>query len=258
MTFAYAAFIGLGLLIGSFLNVCIYRVPIGKSIVFPPSSCPECGSHIKPWHNIPVISYIFLGGRCASCGAGISPVYPVVETLNALLYAAALYRFGYGLRGLVVMALMSAFVVVTFIDLKHQIIPDGITLPGIIIGFALGPAAFGTGMLDSALGVVAGGGLLMFASMVGSVVLGKESMGGGDIKLMAMVGGFVGWKMVLVSIFIGSVIGSAVGVPLIAFKVIKRDTLIPFGPFLVAGSAIVIFFGPEIFAWYGGRALLPV
>jgi len=252
MTLLYA-FVGtVGLIVGSFLNVCIYRIPLGKSIVFPPSSCTECGSHIRPWQNIPVISYIFLRGRCAFCGTKISPIYPAVELLNALLYVAALYRFGPTAKGFVVMALLSSFVVITFIDLRHRIIPDGITLPGIIIGFALGTPVFGTGLTNSVMGALLGGGLLVLAGIVGEAVLGKESMGGGDVKLMAMVGAFFGWKVALASIMLGSVFGSVIGISLMALKVTDRNTLIPFGPFLVSGVTISIFFQQELFAWYSG------
>lgn len=252
MVFYYAVFFLLGLVIGSFLNVCIYRVPRGKSIVHPPSACPGCGKPIRPWHNIPVLSYLVLGGRCSECGARISPRYPLVEFLNAALYVAVLYHFGPTAKGVTVMALMSVFVVVTFIDLDFRIIPDGITLPGIVAGLLLGPLAMGTETADSVLGVLAGGGLLYLVGVFGKLVLGKDGMGGGDIKLMAMVGGFIGWRLALLSIFMGSVMGSLVGVPLIALKVMKRDTMIPFGPFLVAGAALSIFFGDRLIGWYGG------
>jgi len=252
MFFLYVLCACLGLVIGSFLNVCIYRVPAGRSIVSPGSSCPGCNTPIKPWHNIPVISYLLLRGRCSSCGMRISPRYPLVELLNALAYVFTLHQFGPTAKSVVVMALMSTFIVVTFIDLDHRIIPNGITLPGMVAGLVLGPLAMGTGMLGSVLGLVAGGGLLYAVMVLGRVVLKKDGMGGGDVKLMAMVGGFIGWKLILLSIFIGSFVGSLVGVPLIALKVIDRNTMIPFGPFLVAGSAFSIFYGSRLIGWYGG------
>jgi leader peptidase (prepilin peptidase) / N-methyltransferase len=252
MAFLYALCSGMGLIIGSFLNVCIYRVPAGLSIVSPGSSCPGCNTPIRPWHNIPVISYLLLGGRCASCGMRISPRYPLVETLNALAYVFTLHQIGPSARAVVVMALMSAFIVIAFIDLDHRIIPNGITIPGMAAGLVLGPLVMGTGVLGSVLGLVAGGGLLYGVMVFGRVVLKKEGMGGGDVKLMAMVGSFIGWKLVLLSIFIGSFAGSIVGVPLIALKVIDRDTMIPFGPFLVAGSVFSIFYGTSLIGWYGG------
>lgn len=246
----YGFALAFGLAIGSFLNVCIYRVPLGKSISFPPSACPSCGARIKPYHNIPVIGYVILGGRCHSCGGRISAMYPAVELLNGLLYVAALYWFGPTVKAVGAMLLLSVMVVVTFIDLEHRIIPDGITLTGIPLGLVLGPLVFGTPFLDSVIGVLAGGGLLLGVGVLGSMALGKEGMGGGDVKLMAMVGAFLGWKMALVSIFIGASLGSFVGVPLILFKVMDRGTMIPFGPFLAVGSAVALFFGDDMLYWY--------
>lgn len=246
----YVLALAFGLAIGSFLNVCIYRVPLGKSISFPPSACPSCGAGIKPYHNIPVIGYVILGGRCHSCGGRISARYPAVELLNGLLYVAALYWFGPTVKAAGAMLLLSVMVVVTFIDLEHKIIPDGITLTGIPLGLVLGPLVFGTPFLDSVIGVLAGGGLLFGVGVLGSMALGKEGMGGGDVKLMAMVGAFLGWKMALVSIFIGAFLGSFVGVPLILFKVMDRHTMIPFGPFLAIGSVVALFFGDEMLYWY--------
>ena len=257
MLFMYTFVFLFGLIIGSFLNVCIYRLPREKSIVSPPSACPACGAHIKPWHNIPVVSYILLGGRCADCGAGISPRYPAVELLNALLYIAALYRFGLGQTAFTAMALLSAFVVVAFIDIDFQIIPDEITLPGIVIGLIAGPLVFKTGdtylhsLISSLIGAFGGGGLLFLFGWLWSVLRHKEGMGGGDVKFMAMVGAFLGWKAVLVTIFIGSLAGSVVGIGLIAVKVLKRDQYIPFGPFLVIGAAVAMFFGDRLMGWYG-------
>ncbi|MGA2193286.1 MAG: prepilin peptidase [Nitrospirota bacterium] len=248
----YIYVIAIGLVVGSFLNVCIYRLPRGKSIVFPPSACPACGTAIKPWQNIPLISYVFLRGRCASCGAGISIRYPAVELLNGLLYTAAFYKFGVSFMTPAVMALLSALVVVTFIDIEHKIIPDGITLPGIAIGLVMGPAVFKTGILGSVIGMVAGGGVLLLVGFLGELIMHKEGMGGGDVKLMAMLGAFLGWKTVLIIIFIGSFLGSATGLLLIIFNVIKRENYIPFGPFLAAGAVIAIFYGDRLTRWYVG------
>jgi leader peptidase (prepilin peptidase) / N-methyltransferase len=251
--FAYIDVFIVGLVIGSFLNVCIYRVPRRRSIVTPPSACPNCGKKIKPWHNIPVLSYIILGGRCAYCGAGISARYPMIELLNALLYIATLYRFGLSPASFVIMALISAFIVVTFIDLEHQIIPDGITLPGIVLGLILGPlllrnpaVPWHTGLINSLIGMVVGGGIFYLIA-----VLSRGGMGGGDIKLIAMIGAFLGWKAVLLTIFVGSLFGAVVGLWLMVFKGMKRKTPIPFGPFLVAGAMAAIFCGQTFFNWYG-------
>ncbi len=250
MAFIYAAAAVFGLIIGSFLNVCIYRLPIGKSIAYPPSSCPACGSPIRPWHNIPVISWFLLGGRCADCRARISAIYPGVEVLNALCYVASLHMFGLTAKALVVMALLSSFIVITFIDFKHRIIPDSITLPGIVLCLVLGPLVFKTGLVNTLIGAVAGGGLFFAIAAVS-----RGGMGGGDIKLITMIGALVGWKMMLMTVFFGSLSGSAVGVALIVFRGAHRKTPIPFGPFLVLGTVISIFFGQEILRWYGGLLL---
>ncbi len=254
--FVYIEVFLLGLVVGSFLNVCIYRIPKGKSIVSPPSACPNCGNKIKPWHNIPVLSYMLLRGRCAYCGAGISPRYPLIELLNALLYVAALYRFGLHPASFLIMVLMSAFIVVTFIDLDHQIIPDGITLPGIVLGLILGPLVlrnpaipWHTGFINSLIGMVVGGGIFYIIAVVS-----RGGMGGGDIKLIAMIGAFLGWKAVLLTIFVGSLLGAVVGIGLMVFKGMKRKTPIPFGPFLVAGAMVAIFCGPAFLNWYGKLA----
>jgi len=246
MLFPYATVFAFGLLIGSFLNVCIYRIPKGKSIVSPPSCCPGCNSQIKPIHNIPVLSYLMLRGRCAYCGTKISAIYPAIELLNAVAYVMVAIRFGFDGKSVLIMALMSVFIVVTFIDLEHRIIPDGITLPGIVLGLLLGPLVLKIGFVDSLLGVIVGGGLFFLIA-----VASRGGMGGGDIKLIAMIGGFIGWKGVLLTIFLGSAFGSAVGIGLMIFKGMHRKTPIPFGPFLVAGAVAAIFWGGGILNWYG-------
>jgi len=247
MLFLYASVFAFGLVIGSFLNVCIYRIPKGKSIVNPPSTCPACNSQIKPIHNIPVLSYILLRGRCAYCGTKISPIYPSIELLNAIAYVLVAARFGFNVKSALIMGLMSVFVVVTFIDLEHKIIPDGITLPGIAIGLLLGPLVLKISFIDSLLGVIVGGGLFFLVAVVS-----RGGMGGGDIKLIAMMGGFIGWKAVLLTIFLGSAFGAAVGIALMALKGMHRKTPIPFGPFLVAGAVAAIFWGGGLLEWYGG------
>ena len=247
MFLPYAAVFAFGLIIGSFLNVCIYRIPKGKSIVNPPSSCPGCNSQITPVHNIPVLSYIFLRGRCAYCGTKISPIYPAIELLNAVTYIMVAAKFGFDEKSALIMALMSVFIVVTFIDLEHKIIPDGITIPGIALGLLLGPLVFKISFINSLLGVVVGGGLFFLIAVVS-----RGGMGGGDIKLIAMMGGFIGWKAVLLTIFMGSAFGATVGIGLMVFKGMHRKTPIPFGPFLVAGAVAAIFWGGGILEWYGG------
>jgi leader peptidase (prepilin peptidase)/N-methyltransferase len=242
-----------GLIIGSFLNVCIYRIPRNMSIIMPSSRCPACNKPIKAWDNIPVISYILLGGKCGYCKKKISLKYPLVEALNAFLYVALLWRYGPEWYFFLYGALISALIVITFIDLDFQIIPDRITLVGIPVGFLAGslflPDPFARasvlGVKASIIGFLAGGGFFYIVA-----VLSKGGMGGGDIKLMAMVGALMGWKSVFLTTFLGSLVGSVVGIFLIIFKGKGRKAKIPFGPFLAFGTLITLFFGQEIMTWY--------
>jgi leader peptidase (prepilin peptidase)/N-methyltransferase len=246
----------LGSLIGSFLNVCIYRVPRNLSIITPSSRCPSCNIPIRPYDNIPIFSYIILGGRCRACKANIALRYPFVEFLNALLYVFVLWRFGLGWQTPVYLILCSALIVITFIDLDFQIIPDRITLPGIPIGLLAGsfllPDPFLRdsllGFRDSVIGFLAGGGLFYAIAAIS-----RGGMGGGDIKMMAMVGALMGWKSVLLTTFLGSFSGAVFGISLMILKGKGRKTKIPFGPFLALGALITLFFGQEILAWYFRR-----
>lgn len=248
-----------GLIVGSFLNVCIYRLPRDLSIITPPSSCPYCQQKIRPLDNIPIISYLLLRGQCRFCGERISIRYPLVEFLNGLLYLLVFYFFGLGWHLIPLFAFVSAMIVITFIDMDFQIIPDVITLPGIIIGvlsatfLLVDPMQNYTssnakvGFLNSIIGFFLGGGLFYLIAVVS-----KGGMGGGDIKLMAMVGAFFGWKAVLMVTFIGSLTGSMVGILLMIFKGKGHKTKIPFGPFLALGSIVTLFFGGKILNWYLG------
>ncbi len=249
----YAVVFVFGLVTGSFLNVCIYRIPREASVVSPASRCPRCGSALKPWHNIPVISFLLLGGKCAYCGGRISIRYPLVEILNGLCYVLVLWRFGVGPDSVVFMAYLSTLIVITFIDLDFQIIPDVITLPGAVIALVLGSflvsdpfdRASVLGLRQSALGLLLGGGL--FYSVA---VLSRGGMGGGDIKMMAMVGALTGWKGVLMTTFLGSLSGSIIGVGLMVLAGKGRKTRIPFGPFLSFGSAVSVLWGQELLSLY--------
>jgi leader peptidase (prepilin peptidase)/N-methyltransferase len=242
-----------GLIIGSFLNVCIYRIPREKSIVNPPSSCPGCGAPIRAWDNIPLVSYLLLAGKCRKCGVNISLRYPAVELLNGLMYAAVLFHFGIGWHLPLLFALVSAMIIITFIDLDFQIIPDVITLPGMLIGLAaahfLLPDPFARysllGFTSSLIGLFAGG-----VSFYLIAILSRGGMGGGDVKMMAMVGAFMGWKGVFLTTLVGSLAGSLVGIALMIFKGQGRKTKIPFGPFLAIGSVVSLFFGRMIIDWY--------
>jgi len=239
-----------GAVIGSFLNVCIYRIPAGQSIVSPPSSCPDCGRRIRWYENIPILSYLFLLGRCAGCKKPISIRYPLVEALNGLLFVLIFYSFGFSWATPVYSLFVSMLVVITFIDLDHQIIPDMISLPGIGIGFACSFLIPWVGWLDSLLGIVLGGGLLLLIAMGYEYLAKREGMGGGDIKLLAMLGAFMGWKAIFPIVFIASLVGTLIGVPVMLLG--KKDTklALPFGPFLSFAAIIYLLWGVVIVTWY--------
>lgn len=248
--FWYVTAATLGALIGSFLNVCIYRLPRGESIIWPGSHCPSCGSPIAWYDNVPVLSYLFLLGRCGKCRAPISPRYPVVEAANAVGYVLILATFGFNGTTVLYCILFSALLVVTGTDLSHQIIPNVVTVPGILLGLLGAATVLPVGPINALLGVIIGGGILWALAWASPYLFGKEGMGGGDIKLLAMVGAFLGWKPALLTIMIGSLTGSVIGVSLIALRFMKRDEYIPFGPFLVLGALISMFFAQPLLDWY--------
>jgi len=247
----------LGSIVGSFLNVCIYRIPRNISIILPASRCPSCHALIKPWDNIPFLSYIFLGGKCRVCKSRISLRYPAVEFLNAVLYVLTVWRFGFAWHTPVLFVFCSVLIVISFIDLEFQIIPDKITLPGIPLGLIAGsfllPDPF---MLSDILGYKASlaGVLVGGVGFYAIALVSRGGMGGGDIKMMAMVGAVVGWKAVLLVTFLGSLTGSVAGVFLMIVKGKGRKTKIPFGPFLALGTLMTLFYGQELMGyWYHGR-----
>ena len=242
----------LGALIGSFLNVCIFRLPRSESIVWPGSHCPSCSHPIEFYDNIPLLSYLWLGGRCRSCRTGISIRYPLVEATNALGYLTILWYFGPTWTAALYALLFSALVVVTGTDLTHKMIPNVITLPGIVIGLIGAVTVLPVDWMNSVLGLTVGGGLLWLLAWLSPYLFGKEGMGGGDIKLLAMIGAFLGWKPALLTIMIGSLTGSIIGVSLIALHIIKRDDYIPFGPFIVLGALLSLFFAQPLLDWYQG------
>jgi leader peptidase (prepilin peptidase)/N-methyltransferase len=239
-----------GMVIGSFLNVCIYRLPVARSIVRPRSQCPQCGHPIRARDNIPVLSYLMLRGRCRDCGVRIPLRYPLVEILSATFAAMAVARFGLGWQAALVFALIAALLVITFIDLDHRIIPDAITLPGIPIGLA---ASFAPGLIspsESLIGILAGGGSLFLVAWGYQLITQREGMGGGDIKLLAMIGAFMGWKGVLFTIFVASLTGTLAGMALICHRRGDMKLAVPFGPFLAVGAIAYLFIGPELWSWY--------
>lgn len=262
-----------GLVIGSFLNVCIVRLPRGRSIVTPPSHCPRCRSNIKFYDNIPLISFLLLRGKCRNCGEPISWRYPLVELMNALLYVWIAEEFQLGGEAFLMMALCSSLIVITFIDFDHLIIPDLITLPGMVVGLSLAPffmsslgdplpfhldsffphaGPYLTGFLNSLIGLLLGGGPLLAIGWVWEKLRHVEAMGGGDVKLMGMVGSFLGWKGALLTIMLGALVGSVVGGLLIVLNRHKMEKFIPFGPFLAIGAVTSAFYGPDLISWYLG------
>ncbi len=241
-----------GALIGSFLNVCIYRLPRGESIVWPGSHCPSCGKAIEYYDNIPLLSYLWLAGRCRACGASIPVRYPLVEAANAAGYLAILSTFGPTWTTVFYAVLFSALLVVAGTDLTHKIIPNVVTLPGIVLGLFGAATVLPVGLINAVLGIAVGGGILWALAWASPYLFGKEGMGGGDIKLLAMIGAFLGWKPALLTIMVGSLAGSVIGVSLIALRLMKRDDYIPFGPFLVLGALLSMFFAQPLLDWYQG------
>lgn len=239
-----------GALIGSFLNVCILRIPTGKSIAFPPSHCPKCEAPIKWYDNLPILSYFILRGKCRSCREPFSFRYPMVEFLTAMFSLAAMIKFGPSPAYLIYFAFIASLIVITFIDLDHQIIPDVISLPGIPLGLLASFALPDITYKESLIGIAAGGGLLLAVAMGYEFLAKKEGMGGGDIKLLAMIGAFLGWKAVLFTIFSGSLIGTVIGISLMAAQGKDSKYAIPFGPFLSMGALLYLFFGEPIIYWY--------
>jgi leader peptidase (prepilin peptidase)/N-methyltransferase len=240
-----------GLCIGSFLNVCIYRLPSSMSIVSPSRSiCPKCNSAISFYDNIPVFSYLWLKGRCRHCQASISLRYPMVELLTGIIALDIFFMFGLTPAGIIYFIFISSLLVITFIDIDHQIIPDVITLPGIPIGLAVSFVLPAITFKTSLLGMLAGGGSLWIVAWTYSLITRKEGMGGGDIKLLAMIGAFIGWKGVIFAIFAASVAGTFVGLTVMLVKGKNLKFAIPFGPFLSIGAMSYLFFGEKILAWY--------
>jgi leader peptidase (prepilin peptidase)/N-methyltransferase len=240
-----------GITVGSFLNVVIYRLPRKIKFSTGRSMCPTCRKQLRWYHNIPLFSWIFLGGKCAFCNSQISPRYPFVELLNGALYLFLYYQFGFSWWLLVFGALSSALLAICFIDYDFQIIPDSITLPGIVVGIATSLLPAGIGILESVIGVVVGGGLLYLVAEIGDRIFKKESMGGGDIKMAAMLGSFLGWKHVFLIFFGSACIGLVVSVIMMLFSAkLRRSRLIPFGPFLSIAGFIAMIYGDKIIDWY--------
>lgn len=247
----YPSLLILGLIVGSFLNVCIWRIPRGESIVLPASHCPKCAMPLKYYDNIPVLSYLLLRCRCRGCGQRISWQYPLVEALTALLFLAMGWRFGPTWQLIPYLAFTGALIVISVIDIQHLIIPDIISLPGIALGFLISLFPFmRTRPLDSLIGILACGGCFFLIAVASKWIWKREGLGGGDIKLIAMIAAFIGWQGGVVTIFWASLMGSLWGGFLILLKKKGRKDVIPFGPFLCLGGMISLLFGPEMIWWY--------
>jgi len=241
-----------GAIIGSFLNVCIVRIPHDLSIVRPPSHCPMCQAPIAWYDNVPLVSYVLLAGRCRVCHTRISPLYPAVEALTGGLAVALWWRLGATPAFGGYLAFAAALVTITFIDLDHRIIPDVISLPGIALGLAVSLVSPLVTPLDALLGVVAGGGFLLGIAAAYEAIRGQEGMGGGDVKLLAMIGAFLGWQSIFVTVMVASIVGSIIGVALMLYRRADSKLAIPFGPFLACGALVHLFFGDRILAFYFG------
>lgn len=248
MTIVFAFLFGTA--VGSFLNVCIYRLPKEESIVAPRSRCPACQSPIHALDNIPLISFALLRGRCRACGASIPWRYPLVEALTGILFALTVVRFGVTLQAAFLLTFLAGLIVISFIDLDHQIIPNVITLPGIPLGLLTGFLFRDPPLLDRLIGTLAGAGFLYLVLFYGGALYGQEAMGEGDLNLIAMVGAFLGWKAVIVTILVGCLVGSVLGLGLIALRRLGRRQHIPFGPFLSLGAVVALFWGDRLIAWY--------
>jgi len=248
-----------GIVIGSFLNVCIGRIPLGESVVHPPSHCPKCKTQIPYYYNIPLLSYVWLGAKCGNCQQGISPRYFLVELLAGLIALALHARFGFSYTFVVSFIFAAALIVISFIDLDVRIVPDVISLPGIIVGLffsIIGYFVFADAFqiiptpLSSLIGILVGGGFLLVTAWIYEKITGVDGMGGGDIKLLAMIGAFLGWPSIPVTLFIASVLGSVIGVGLMVATGAGRRLALPFAPFLCSGALIYLFYGEALIRFY--------
>ena len=269
MSLLVQAFVlALGAVIGSFLNVVIHRLPRRESVVFPPSACPRCGSRIHPLDNVPILSFLLLRGRCRHCGAPISPRYVLVEALTAACTLLLFLRLGPTVTLAIYLPFTWGLIALAFIDAEHQILPDRITLPGIAVSAAIpalgrlhpwSPAVERLSWGGWAAGVVLGAAIPYLVVLAYRLTqLRKppdervEGMGMGDVKMLAMVGGFLGWKLVLLTLFAGSVLGSVWGLGGMAVRRYGMKHALPFGTFLAIGAFLALIAGPAFLAWYAG------
>jgi leader peptidase (prepilin peptidase) / N-methyltransferase len=244
LLWSYAFVVGAA--IGSFLNVCIYRLPEGESVITPRSRCPECGLQIGWRDNIPVLSWVLLRGRCRGCGTGISVQYPLVELVTALIWLAAVVRHGFGWQALTVAVFLTLLLGIALTDARTYVIPDEFSLGGLVLGLALAFAPGGLTIWQSLAGAAVGFGFLYLAGLLGEWWLKKPAMGGGDIKMMAMVGAFLGPVGAVLTIFLGALVGTIIFLPIS----LRSGKLVPFGIFLAVGAAVTQAWGGAIVDWY--------
>jgi leader peptidase (prepilin peptidase)/N-methyltransferase len=243
--FAVAAAL-VGLCVGSFLNVCILRLPKEQSLLSPPSTCPQCGQRIAWYDNIPLVSWAVLRGKCRRCGTAISVQYPLIEALVGALWLAAYLRYGVSVHALAGALFCTILLGIGITDARHYLIPDEFTWGGLGIGLALSLVGGWQGFLQAVIGAAVGFGLLYAVGEAGRWLFKEEAMGGGDVKMMAMVGSFVGWKGVLLTIFAGALLGTLIFVPLS----LRKKRLVPFGVFLAVGAGVAFVWGDAIIEWY--------
>ena len=253
--FFYAVLGVFGLVLGSFFNVCIHRLPREESVIWPGSHCPACRHPLALADNLPLVSFLLLKGSCRYCHQPISWRYPLIELLTGVLLVFLGWRFGLSWALVQGIVLSGALLVISFIDLEYQIIPDVISLPGMAIGFGLSWFTGLPGWKSSLIGFLVGGGVLYLLAAGYAWFTKREGLGGGDIKLLAMIGAFTGWLGVLVTILVGSLVGTLVGLALMLFWKKKRTFALPFGPFLSLGALIYLFWGYRLVLWYLGLSI---
>ena len=239
-----------GLCVGSFLNVVVARLPAGKSIVHPGSACPQCDGAIAWYDNLPVLSYALLRARCRACRTPISWRYPTVELGCGALFVLAYLHFGPSSRLAAALVLLAGLIAIAGIDFDHQIIPDVLSIPGIVTGLVWSLTPGGIGWMDALLGILVGGGAFVVIIVASSLVLGQPGMGVGDVKLGSMLGAFLGWKLALLSILVSVLVGGVVAAAFLATGRKARKDPLPFGPFLALGGVVSLFWGDSLLAWY--------
>ena len=249
--FALTVAAAYGMVFGSFLNVVVHRLPRGMSLLRPGSHCPACGTPVRWFDNVPVLSYLLLGGRCRACRVAISPRYPLVELASGALTVAVVARFGLTLSGLEAMLLVMLLLPLAFIDLEHHLLPDVLTLPGIAVGLAGSLAGGLVPLFDAATGAAVGAAVPYAVIVIYRWLRGAEGMGLGDVKLLAMIGAFLGWRGVLLTLGLAATAGALLGLTLIALGRGRRDTELPFGTFLAFAAMIVLFAGNRLLIVFG-------